>query len=312
MEHFSASFDAVFPIALMLALGFILMKMKMISDEAAATMSRLSFVVFIPFLIFQTIATSDIKAAFNPKLIMFGVVTTFALFLLLCIVIPLIERDSKRRGVLIQAILRSNFGIFGLPIAFSLCQNGDIGSVPIMIALFVPLFSALSIVGLELFRGEKIKFGKLITAIFTNPLIVGAVAGIIFLLFEFKLPTPVMSAVSDIAGLATPLALIILGATFKFSDLSYNKKQLAIGLIGKLVAVPLLILPIAILVGFRDMDLVCLMIMFSAPAAVSTFTVARQLDSDSALAGQLVVLGTLASLLTFFVQILILKQLAFI
>lgn len=312
MEHFIASLEAVLPIALMLGLGFLLMKMGMIKDEGAATMSRLSFTVFIPFLIFTTIASSDIRGALNLKLIIFGLIVTFALFLLLCLVVPLLERDSKRRGVLIQGILRSNFGIFGLPIAFELCRDGNIGSMPIMIAIFVPLFSALSIVGLELFRGEKIHPLRLTKTVLTNPLIVGAVAGILFLLLNIKLPTPIMSAVDSIAGLATPLALIVLGATFRINDLSYNKKQLAIGLIGKLIVVPLLILPIAIFAGFRDADLVCLLIMFAAPAAVSTFTIARQLDSDSALAGQLVVLGSLLSLVTIFVQIVVLKSFAFI
>ena len=51
------------------------------------------------------------------------------------------------------------------------------------------------------------------------------------------------------------------------------------------------------------------MIMFGAPTAVSSFTMAQQMDGDSELAGQLVVFSSAFSILTIFIWIFILKQL---
>ena len=89
-------------------------------------------------------------------------------------------------------------------------------------------------------------------------------------------------------------------------------KQLMIGIGGKLVAVPLIFLTIGILLGFRGAELVVLLALFGSPAAVSSFIMAQQMDGDGDLAGQLVVLGSLCSIITMFIWIFILKQAAFI
>ena len=131
----------------------------------------------------------------------------------------------------------------------------------------------------------------------------------LFVYFKIELPVSIEKTVSDISKIATPLAFILLGSSFKFSAFSAYIKQLLITVLGKLIIVPAIILYIAALLGFRDIELTCLLSVFASPTAVSSYTMAQQMDGDDLLAGQIVVFTSLLSIITVFLWIFILKQL---
>lgn len=308
MENLLLSFEVIFPIFIMLAIGYGLKRSKLCDMKTVDVMNNISFKVFLPLLLFYNIYKTDIQGAFRPKLILFAVVSVVVIFLLLCLIIPLIEKDNKKRGVLIQGIFRSNFVIFGLPISIALCGDGNVGPTSILIAIIVPLYNALSVVALEIFRGQGIHLKRILKGVITNPLIISAALGVIMMLLGWQLPTVIDKSIGDIAKIATPLALILLGASFRFSDIHGYRKQLTIGVLGKLLIIPIIFIPICIIMGFRDIELVALVVMIGAPTAVSTFTVAGQMDADQTLAGQLVVFDSICSIFTMFLWIFLLKQ----
>lgn len=312
MENFIISFNAVAPIFILLALGYFLTRVKVLTELTTKKMNNLCFKVFFPVLLFNSIYNTKIEGAFSPKLLLTAVITVSSVFVLLFILIPIIEKNNAKRGVLIQAIFRSNFVIFGLPITTAICGSENLGSVSILIAVIVPLYNALSIIALEVFRGEKIRIGKILKGIATNPFIIGGTAGIIFLLLKIPLPAPISSCVSDLSKIATPLALILLGATFKFSDIRPNIKGILIGSIGKLFVIPLICIPLFIILGFRGTELTALTVMIGAPTAVSSFTMAEQMNADKTLAGQIVVFDSIGAVFTMFLWLFILMQLSFI
>jgi len=144
--------------------------------------------------------------------------------------------------------------------------------------------------------------------IITNPLIIASIIGLFFIYFKIKLPTPIEKTINDISKIATPLAFILLGSSFTFSAFSLYIKQLSITILGKLIIVPGIVLYIAALLGFRNIELTCLLSVFASPTAVSSYTMAEQMDGDSILAGQIVVLTSIISIITVFLWIFILKQ----
>lgn len=181
-----------------------------------------------------------------------------------------------------------------------------------LIAVVVPIFNFLAVIILEIFRGGRIDVKKIVKGIITNPLILSSMAGLILLFLNIKLPYFIEKSINDISKIATPLALIILGGSFEFNKVSGNIKQIFIGVMGKLIIVPIIFIPIAIKLGFRYIELATLMIMLTAPTAVSSFTMAEQMDGDGELAGQLVVFSSAASVFTIFIWIFIIKQLGYI
>ena len=267
---------------------------------------------FLPILLFFNIYQSDVKSSFNINLITFSVSSIVILFVVLCFLIPKIEKDNKKRGVMIQGIFRSNFVIFGMPIATSIYGEGNIGTTALLIAVIVPLFNLLSVISLELFRDGEINLKKILKGIITNPLIIASAIGILFVTLNITLPTFIEKSVSDIAKIATPLSLILLGGSFSFSHIKEYLNHTIIIVFNKLIFVPLIFIPIAIKLGFRGIELLTILLIFAAPVAVSTFQMSKQMDGDSILAEQSIVFTCLFCIPTVFLWILTLKQLSLI
>lgn len=308
MENLLISFNAIFPIFIMLALGYSLKLTKLIKQDTVDNMNTITFKMLLPILLFNNVYKTDIQTAFNAKLLIFAVGSIITLFILLMIFIPLIEKDNRKRGVLVQGIFRSNFVIFGLPISLALCGPDQIGPVSLLIAIIVPIYNALSVIALEIFKGNGVNFKRILKGVLTNPLIIGGALGLVAMILKVRFPAAIDTSINDLSKIATPLALLLLGATFSFSETRGYAKPLAIGVIGKLIVVPLIFIPLCIFMGFRGAELIGLMVMIGAPAAVSTYTVAAQMKADEVLAGQLVVYGSIGSVFSMFVWIFTLKQ----
>ena len=109
-----------------------------------------------------------------------------------------------------------------------------------------------------------------------------------------------------------PLALVVLGGSFAIGSVKGNLRPLTIGLVGRLLVMPALFLPFGVLLGFRGPELLGLMVMLGAPTAVSSYTMAQQMGGDSELAGELVVFGTMLSVITIFLWTFLLKSLGYL
>ena len=162
---------------------------------------------------------------------------------------------------------------------------------------------------MEIFRGGKVKIRSILKGIATNPLILSCAAGFLFLFLRIPIPEIVYGTLTDLSRVATPLALIILGGSIKFSKTMGYFKQIVTGLLGKLVVVPAIFLPIAAAIGFRGQDMAVLISLYCSPVAVSSFVMAQQMDSDGDLAGQFVVLGAALSVVTIFLGVFLFKNL---
>ncbi len=312
MDNLILSFNVVLPIFLCILLGYFLRRIRMVDTPSLNVMNKLCFKVFLPIYLFNNIATTNLAAAFNGKLLATAYLGVTAQFILLMILIPRLEKENPRRGVLIQAMFRSNFALFGLPLALSLCGTEKVGPTSILVGFTVPLFNILAVVSLESFRGGKPSIKKMAKGIATNPLIIASLLGIAFNLLDFTLPSAVQKSVNDLGGVATPLSLVALGGSFTVSKVKEYKKQLTIGVLGRLVFSPLIMVSAGILLGFRNELLIPLLIMSGAPTAVSSFPMAQQMDGDGELAAGLVVFTSALAILSMFLWIFVLKQIGMI
>ena len=308
MENLILSLNVVLPLFITMSLGYFLKYLNMFDNNTLDTMNNITFKSFLPMLLFYNIYKTNLQGVFNLKLMIFSATCVIALYLILYLIVPLIEKDNKKRGALLQGLFRSNFVIFGIPITESLFGSEKVGVAALLIAVIVPLFNILSVLALETFRGGKPDFRKISIGIIKNPLIIASCLGILTLLLKIKIPTAIEKTISDVSKIATPLSLILLGASFKFDNIKKYLKQTTIAVVGKTILTPCIILPICIMFGYRGVELSTLMIIFAAPTAISSFTMAQQMDSDSDLAGQIVVFTSAFCVVTVFMWIFVLKQ----
>ncbi len=309
MDSLLLSVEAVAPIFLLMLLGYGLKQGKIATKENFDAINKLIFKIFLPLLLFYNIYKTDLSLVFDPKLILFTVTGVLLVFGLGYGLVFALTKDNAKRGVMLQGFFRSNFAILGIPLVNHICGDTAGGLSSLMVAVVVPLFNILAVITLERFRDGKVELGKLLKGIITNPLVIGCVMGALFLLLNIPLPSFLETAVSDAASIASPLAIVVLGASFRFSDIKGNIKELLITVGTRLLIVPALAITAAVLLGFRGEALVCLMVVFGAPTAVSSFSMAQQMGGDEKLAAQIVVFSSVLCLLTLFGWIFLLSSL---
>ncbi|MEG2356524.1 MAG: AEC family transporter [Clostridia bacterium] len=309
MNSFSLAFSVVCPLFLMMALGYFLRLIKLFNEAFLRQLNKLCFSVFLPAILFINVYDSDFSSSFQPRLVVFAIACVLAMFAVLMLLVPRFEKSNLRRGVMVQGIFRSNYILFGLPMAASLFGASETGTTAVLIAFVIPLFNLLSVIALEIFHVGKVNIKRILMGVVTNPLILGAMAAFVFLLTGLRLPRVVEQTVRDISKIATPLALIILGGSFTFSRLKPNLKHIVAAVSGRLILIPLCFVSLSVALGFRGVALGALLAMFASPTAVSSFTMAQQLHADDELAGQIVVVGSLCSVVTIFLWVSLLSSL---
>lgn len=303
------SADAVLPMCLVMALGYGTRRLGWIRREEISAINKIAFRIFLPCLLYYNVYCSDLSGSFDPLLMAYavgGVLLTFGLSLGYTL---LTEKLPERRGVMIQGMFRSNYVIMGIPVATALLGADQLGTVSILIAVVVPLFNMLSVVVLEVFRGQKPKPLHILGQIAKNPLVIGSVLGILTLAAGIRLPHILEQTIQNISAIASPLQLFLLGAFFQFSGLKTYRRELVTVSAAKLIVSPGLFLGLGALLGFRGVAFVSLIGIFASPTAVNSFTMAQQMGGDAELAGDIVVITSAMSILTMFLWIFLFKSL---
>ena len=303
------SANAVLPMCLVMALGYGTRRLGWIRREEISAINKIAFRIFLPCLLYYNVYCSDLSGSFDPLLMAYavgGVLLTFGLSLGYTL---LTEKLPERRGVMIQGMFRSNYVIMGIPVATALLGADQLGTVSILIAVVVPLFNMLSVVVLEVFRGQKPKPLHILGQIAKNPLVIGSVLGILTLPAGIRLPHIIEQTIQNISAIASPLQLFLLGAFFQFSGLKTYRRELMTVSAAKLIVAPGLFLGLGALLGFRGVAFVSLIGVFASPTAVNSCTMAQQMGGDAELAGDIVVTTSAVSIPTMFLWIFLFKSL---
>lgn len=183
---------------------------------------------------------------------------------------------------------------------------------PLMIIGAVPLYNIFSVIVADL-RGGGCRAGyredrQACFNILKNPIIIAIALGLLSSLAGLDYPVIVDSTVDKIAQMATPLALIALGAGFEGRKaLAKLKPTLAASLI-KLVVQPLIFLPVAAALGFDGEKMIGILIMLAAPTTPSCYIMAKNMKNDGVLTASIVVATTLLAAFTLTGWIFILKS----
>lgn len=309
LQALSIAFHAIVPLFLIIAVGYTVKRLGWIGPEEVRRFNKVTFYTFMPVMLFYNIYTSDFSQAVRLPYALFVVGAALGMVAVSFAVTLLAEKMPERRGVMIQAAFRSNFVLLGLPIAAELLPDSNLGVTALMVAIVVPIYNMMSVVVLEYFRGGKPRAGEVLLAVVKNPLILGSVAGLLVQALHITLPEVLVSFAGKMNSAATPLILLLLGASFETREIARYKKELLVCVGLRLLVFPGALLTLSMLMGLRDIEFVTVLAMTAAPTAVNSFNMAQQLGGDSQLAGSAVVVSTAASFFTLFVWITLFKQL---
>ena len=312
MDDLLFSLNTVFPLLVMMAVGFTARRVGVIGESAARQINACVFKIFLPLLLCFNIVDTQLGASTDVRTLLYAFVTTLLCFGVLFFATPRLCRDRASCGVLIQGIARSNYAIFGIPLVMMMYPEGDTSIAVLMVAVVVPVFNVLSTIALMIFGGEKSSPWRIVKGVLLNPLILGTLVGFLLWYFRIPIPTLIETPLRSLGSVATPLALFTLGASLDFGKARANSRLLAIGVAGRLVVVPLIFLSLAVALGIRDVSLAALIAVYASPTSVSSFPMAQQMGGNGDLAGGQVVFTTVFSILTVFLWVFALKSLGFL
>ena len=312
MENLLLSFQVVAPLMIYMLIGVLLRRTGVVDERVMRGANSIVYYVTLPLMCYRAIAASDISAMFDTPYLLYMAAGILALYALAALFVPMLSKENKRRGVLILGVFRSNDAIFGLPVAAALLGADHLGLMSVTISMSVPLFGILAVVAMERYRGEQVRFGQVLLRMIKNPLLIACFAGFVVNLLNIKFSDVVQKPIDSLAAVTSPLAFILLGGTISFAAVKKNRAAItAISLI-RLLAAPLVTVAALLLLGFRGEFIVVALIIFGAPVAMLTYSMAVGMQADDELAGTLVAVTSVLSIVTMFLFIFVLKQFAFI
>ncbi len=318
LDSFIYSLNIIAPIFIMVLLGVLMKRKKFITDGFVAICDKLVFKLSLPALLFVDIVTADAGDTLDVGLIIFCVVGVTVSFVVPSLIVPIFIKDNAKRGAFIQGVYRPNSAILGITLATNMFGEAGAATISMVLPFVVVLFNIYAVIILSIFAPEDVRLspGALIKrigkTIVTNPLIIAIVLAMLWKLTGLELPLLASRSLGYLANMAMPLALISLGANFTVESLKGRVGLAILSSSCKTIVVPICAVAAGIALGFRGIGLGVIFILFSGPAAVSSYIMAKEMKSDYELASQILLISTLMSLFTIFAGIFLLKEAALI
>lgn len=316
MENFIYSINVTMPIFLVMVIGYILKQIGMLNDNFVTVANKFNFKVTLPFMLFKDIAGVDIKAVFDIKYVLFCAIVSTICFWVVWGTAKLLVRDKTIRGAFVQSSFRGSAAVMGLAFIQNIYGSSAMG--PLMIVSAVPLYNIFSVIVLTFEANDstgidkKAKIRQAGMNICKNPIILSILAGLIVGLLGIQFPTLVNKTISNVAQMATPLALITIGAGFEGRKaLAKIAPTMAASMI-KLVLQPLVFLPVAAWMGFSGEKMIAILIMLASPTTPSCYIMAKSMNNDEVLTASVIVTTTLMAAFTLTGWIFLLKTLGYI
>lgn len=316
MENFIFSLNVTIPIFLVMVLGWGLRQTGMLNDNFVAVANKFNFNVTLPVLLFRDISSVDIRAVFDLRYVMFCAIASSVCFWLIWGGAKLFLKDKTMTGAFVQASFRSSAAVMGLAFIQNLYGQSAMG--PLMIIGAVPLYNIYSVIVLT-FEGEtedrtdtSAKIRQAFLNILRNPIIISIFIGLLVSLFRISFPVIVNKTIANIAQMATPLALISLGAGYEGRKALAKITPSFASAVIKLVVQPALLVPAAAAMGFTGEKMIGILIMLASPTTPSCYIMAKNMGNDGTLTASIVVMTTLLASFTLTGWIFLLKTVGWI
>ncbi|ANI31232.1 transporter [Yersinia entomophaga] len=301
-ETWSFAFSVTVPNLLMMLLGVMLRRWRLMDDSFCDGATRLVFNLALPCLLFFSVATNHVSLADHLPLVIYGAVGTLITFSLLEVAAHWLVKEPRERGVFVQGGFRANTAIVGL--AYAMTAYGDEGMAlgAMYLTVTVILFNVLSVItltrSLNAATDGKISQSALLKSIVTNPLIIGLVCGLLYAQTHLPMPQVIQQTGGFISALALPLALLCTGASLDWKAMFRSSNVAALASSAKLIFVPLIMTLGGWLLGFRGAALGIIFLFSATPTAAGSYVMTRAMGGNATLAANIIAITTVGSFFT--------------
>lgn len=291
--------QATLPVFATIVLGFGLRKTGFIAADKWSAVEDLCFYVLFPAILAKTMIEadlSDVKAgAFTLTLLVSVAIiggTVLALW-------PLLRRvlgtKPPQFSTIYQTVTRWH-GFIALAIVLNLYGPNGAALIAIIFAILVPILQVSNIMVLAAFSDKKADLGAVVLTVIKNPLIWGIGLGLA--LNGMDIWPPVMSTLDLLGRSALGMSLLALGAGLSLKAALHPSKEMLIGIIGKLLFTPLVMMSAAYAFGVTGLERDVLLIAAAVPTAMNGYVLARKMGGDAELYATISTVQTVVSFVT--------------
>ena len=314
LENFIFSVSSALPIFLVMCVGYMIKRKKIIDEDFVKRANNLVFNVALPIKLFNDVFKTSFNEYFDLKFIIFIVSCTILSVIVTWLLGLLLIKDKSQLGAFIHGAFRGNFLYIGL----SLMENitGSIGlKAPLVIAFVIPLYNILAVIILtytNIDKSSKVSVTRVLRNITSNPLIIAIIFGAIASQIGINLPTFALRTMGYFEAVATPLALITIGASFSLGKATANLGASLLACLLKLVIIPLSVVSLAIFLGFNNEDVLLIYLLFGVPTATVSYIMTTAMNGDSDLSSNIIMITTILSNFTMTLFIFAFKTMGII
>ncbi|NDY71503.1 AEC family transporter [Desulfobacter hydrogenophilus] len=296
--------STIIPIFIIIFLGIFARHKGFLSQDFLHQANRLVYYIAIPAMIFSAIAKSSLKTQFHPGVILITLTTV-------CLIVPvawltarLVNIAPSSKGSFIHSAFHGNLGYIGLAVAFYYLGHAGFVKAAIIAGFVMILQNVMAVAVLQFYSraagsSSSTNLTSTLGSAMTNPVILSALAGIVYSLLGMPLPVILDRSLTILKGMALPMALLVIGASLSFEKIRLVFSSVAMASVLKLLVMPAMGFVLFTLFGISASDFIPGLIILAAPTATLVFIMAEQIGGDPDLGVAAISISTLVSGLTY-------------
>lgn len=288
MEKLSVFLDPILPVCSVVLLGFLCARMGVIQSEDARAVSKVALKVFLPLLLFGSIAGTSVDSLSVFPIIIYLLVQMFLLAVGYWIATSIFVREAKEAVLLAICGVFANNALVILPMVQMTKGSVEVLTVSAIVALDGIFLVGFAMVALQLIERGHVTVAAVGRAIFASPVMLAIALAILINVLGWSLPAALKTFVEFNGRAAAPAALLALGVILSSTSMRLDGPAVTFGLI-KLIGFPATIWVAFLLFSVEATAGQTLLLASSAPAGIFAFSLALIFNVPNATIARVIV-----------------------
>ena len=297
----TSTLDAIAPVFLIIATGYLLFRTRVVDEAIWSAIEHVCFYLLFPFLIIRTLSRANLGSVPFIHFLTVLVVAILGMASLLVLIQAFVWRRFPESGPSFSSVFQGAtrfHGFVAIAVIGPLYGDEGVTLAALALAIMVPLLNVISVIVLSIYgrSDSKPEFVAVARKVATNPLIIACLCGL--LLNYLGVPDILFDAIDIIGAGGLGLGLLAVGASMRLGHAAQHKMLLAIGVLTRLIGMPVIVIAMSWLVGLEGIARSVAIIAGAVPTAASAYVMARKMGGDAELMSSIVTFQVIIAFFT--------------
>jgi malonate transporter len=297
----TSTLDAIAPVFLIIATGYLLFRTRVVDEAIWSAIEHVCFYLLFPFLIIRTLSRANLGSVPFIDFLTVLVVAILGMASLLVLIQAFVWRRFPESGPSFSSVFQGAtrfHGFVAIAVIGPLYGDEGVTLAALALAIMVPLLNVISVIVLSIYgrSDSKPEFVAVARKVATNPLIIACLCGL--LLNYLGVPDILFDAIDIIGAGGLGLGLLAVGASMRLGHAAQHKMLLAIGVLTRLIGMPMIVIAMSWLVGLEGIARSVAIIAGAVPTAASAYVMARKMGGDAELMSSIVTFQVIIAFFT--------------